>query len=264
MRSADFSDLSVEPSGHPRIDARAEGASDGRPGPVSVGAGGRRAAAAGSSCSRSIRIWPGRCRRTWIGWTSCTTWRRGSAACRASRPPAGVPPESDEKRLGDFLLVREIGHGGMGVVYEARQVSLDRRVALEGPAVCRRARLPADRALQARSPGRRPIAPSEHRLGVRRGRRAGRALLRHAVHRRPAAGRGGPPAAGTVADGAAAGSAAAGSRDAAPRRGHSRTIAAAARIAATRPSTSGRSRGWASRRPGPCIAPTSMASCTAT
>jgi serine/threonine protein kinase len=34
-------------------------------------------------------------------------------------------------RLGDFNLIREIGRGGMGIVYEAVQISLQRRVALK-------------------------------------------------------------------------------------------------------------------------------------
>jgi len=54
------------------------------------------------------------------------------AAGRTMRTQAAPSqPDFPKEPLGDFRIVREIGRGGMGIVYEAVQLSLGRRVALK-------------------------------------------------------------------------------------------------------------------------------------
>jgi serine/threonine protein kinase/WD40 repeat protein len=61
-----------------------------------------------------------------------TDLKRCAGSGDAVVPSVPVPVFTAERgELGDFRILREIGRGGMGIVYEAEQISLNRRVALK-------------------------------------------------------------------------------------------------------------------------------------
>ncbi len=58
----------------------------------------------------------------------------GIELAHSLRPPvllSSPPPEFSASPIGDFQILHEIGRGGMGIVYEAIQLSLGRRIALK-------------------------------------------------------------------------------------------------------------------------------------
>jgi hypothetical protein len=118
-------------------------------------------------------------------------FKPGSGDATGSIAGAEIPGlERPLERLGDYRVLRVVGRGGMGVVYEAEQESLGRRVALKIMAGHRL----SDPTQLARFAREAKAAARLHHTNIVPVFGVGEAerfsLLHHAIHPRPGARRG--------------------------------------------------------------------------
>ena len=87
---------------------------------------------------------------------------------KRGRPAAPLGEDNKKlEHLGDYHIIREVGRGGMGIVYEAQQQSLGRRVALKIlPRHSFLDKKPLER-FRVEAKAARSVAPYEHRSRLR-------------------------------------------------------------------------------------------------